>query len=124
MRGHTDTVTRLVVWRDKLISASDDKTIKVWSTGTGRECQHTLEGQTGAVMSMVVCGDKLVSGGGYNDKSTRVWKMGTGWGECERVLEGHHSGGVTSLACVGGGDQLVSVSGDKTMRVWGEDATA
>lgn len=96
--------------------ASIDHTIKVWSTGaTPRQCEHTLQEHTDYVLSLAVCGDKLVSGS--MDKSIRVWSTET-WA-CERVLqEGHHTSGVIALLCAGDEESLISGSLDKTMRVW------
>jgi WD40 repeat protein len=56
---------------DKLISGSDDWTIKVWSTDTWT-CERTLEGHDGKVYSLVVHGDKLISG-----SSDQTIKYGT-----------------------------------------------
>jgi WD40 repeat protein len=43
---------------DKLISGSDDDTIKVWNTDTW-VCERALEGGTGCVYSLAMHGDKL-----------------------------------------------------------------
>jgi WD40 repeat protein len=117
LRGHTNGVWRLLVWQGKLITASFNDTIKVWSTGaTPRQCEHTLQGHTDVVRSLAVCGDKLVSGS--EDKSIRVWSTET-WA-CERVLqEGHHTGDVEALLCARDEESLISGSSvDATMRVW------
>jgi WD40 repeat protein len=55
---------------DKLISGSDDRTIKVWRTDTWT-CERTLEGHTAAVAALVVHGDKLISGSW--DQTIKVW---------------------------------------------------
>jgi len=105
------------VWQGKLITASFDHTIKVWSTGvTPRQCEHTLEGHTDYVLTLALFGDKLVSSS--SDKSIRVWSTET-W-VCERVLqEGHHPDGVFALLCSGDEESLISGSClDTTMRVW------
>jgi F-box and WD-40 domain protein 1/11 len=46
---------------DKLISGSGDRTTKVWNTDT-LTCERTLEDHDDLVMSMVMHGDKLLSG--------------------------------------------------------------
>ena len=40
MQGHTAGIYQLLVREGKLWSCSDDTTIKVWSTGEGRECEE------------------------------------------------------------------------------------
>ena len=114
-------VYQLVVREGKLFSCSDDKTIKCWSTGEGRACEQTMEGHTGYVFSMAMCGDKLVSGSG--DNTVRVWGMdqGTGRWQCERVLE-DHSGEVFSVMCTRDGRRLLTGGYESKMRVWGDAA--
>jgi WD40 repeat protein len=53
-------------------SGSHDKTIKVRSTDTWT-CEHTLEGHDGPVMSVVMYGDKLISGS--DDSTIKVWAL-------------------------------------------------
>jgi hypothetical protein len=60
LEGHTGGVECLVVHGDKLLSASEDYTIKVWNTETWT-CERTLEGHTNGVSALVVHGDKLLS---------------------------------------------------------------
>jgi WD40 repeat protein len=60
----------LVVHGDKLISCSDDHTIKVWNGDTWA-CERTLEGHDSEVNSLVMHGDKLISGS--NEGTIKVW---------------------------------------------------
>jgi WD40 repeat protein len=85
------------------LHAREERTLKV-----------TLEGHKGAVCSLVVHGDKLLSGSG--DCMVKVWSTDT-WA-CEHTLEGHNSH-VSSL--VMHGDKLISASTDDTIIVWSTD---
>jgi WD40 repeat protein len=116
LAGHDGMVTFLVVLGDKLISASDDSTIKVWNTDTWA-CERTLEGHTNAVRSLMVHGDKLISSSW--DHMIKVWSTET-WA-CEHTLEGH-DGAVYSM--VVHGDKLISGSSDTTIKVWSTDTWA
>jgi WD40 repeat protein len=60
----------LVVHGDKLISGSNEGTIKVWNTDTW-VCERTLKGHTSAVLCLVVHGDKLISGS--HEGTIKVW---------------------------------------------------
>jgi hypothetical protein len=78
--------------------------------------ERTLEGHTGSVSSLVVHGDKLISGSA--DSMIKVWNTGT-WA-CERTLEGHDDE-VSSL--VVHGYKLISGSYDM-IKVWNTDTWA
>jgi hypothetical protein len=110
LKGHKRYVMSLVVYGDKLISGSNDNTIKVWSTDTWT-CERTLEDHTNAVHSLVVHGDKLISGS--QDNTIKIWSTDT-W-TCERTLEGH---GASVYSLVMHGDKLISGSFDGTIKVW------
>jgi hypothetical protein len=116
LTGHTVAVKCMIVDGDKLISSSNDRTIKVWSTDSWA-CERTLEGHDDWVGSLVMHGDKLISGS--RDNTIKVWSTDT-WA-CERTLEGH-AGWVPSL--VMHGDKLISGSSDDTIKVWSTDTWA
>jgi WD40 repeat protein len=78
------------------------------------EEERRLEGHESYVMSLVVHGDKLISGS--MDSTIKVWSTDT-W-TCERTLEGH-TNAVMSL--VMHGDKLISGSTDKTIKIWNTD---
>ena len=72
--GHTRRVTSVAFSPDgkRLVSASEDGTLRVWSCETGQEVL-SLHGHNGAVNSVVFTPDgrKLISGG--DDGTVRIW---------------------------------------------------
>jgi WD40 repeat protein len=116
LEGHSSTVASFVVHGDKLISGSNDHTIKVWSTDTWT-CERTLEGHTNSVFSLMLHGDKLLSCSA--DNTIKVWSTDT-W-TCERTLEGHTE---WVMSMVMHGDKLISCSADYTIKVWSTDTWA
>jgi WD40 repeat protein len=72
----------------KIVSGSDDKTIRVWDANTGVEMLPPLRGHDDYVTSVAFShdGSKIVSGS--NDKTIRVWDANTGV-EMLPPLRGH-----------------------------------
>eukprot|EP01051_Picozoa_sp_SAG22_P002774 SAG22_NODE_127_length_18798_cov_11.748757_6_plen_237_part_00 len=114
--GHGNAVNSAQFSPDgqKIVSASWDETVRVWSAVMG-ECEQTLEGHSSYVMSAQFSPDgrKIVSAS--EDNTVRVWSAVTG--ECEQTLEGHSSA-VLSAQFSPDGRKIVSASEDKTVRVW------
>eukprot|EP01046_Picozoa_sp_COSAG06_P034613 COSAG06_NODE_3642_length_5083_cov_40.822632_2_plen_257_part_00 len=98
----------------RIVSASGDKTARVWNAATG-ECELTLEEHSGAVRSACFSPDGARIVSASNDKTVRVWNAATG--ECELTLE-EHSDYVRSACFSPDGAKIVSASVDKTVRVW------
>lgn len=116
MAAHSDGVHAMAAWRDRLITASEDNTVKVWAGPTpAAAAPVTLSGHSNAVTSLCVHGATLFTGS--VDREIRQWRLPGG--ECERVLSGHQ-GSVWALLVVPGpeGDLLVSGSVDRSIRVW------
>ncbi|CAG0912560.1 unnamed protein product [Notodromas monacha] len=113
LRGHDDHVITCLQFSDnRIISGSDDSTLKVWSVATGRgTCLMTLVGHTGGVWSCQMAGSIVVSGS--TDRTLRVWNAETG--ECIHTLYGHAS--TVRCMCLHG-NEVVSGSRDATLRVW------
>lgn len=120
-QGHTYIVQSVAYSRDgkRLVSASYDKTVRVWDPSTGKLVAGPFEGHSGGVNSVAFSfdGTKIVSGS--DDRTVRVWDASTG--ECLFVCEGHTSQ-VSSVSFSPDGVTLASASQDKTIRIW--DATA
>ena len=77
LEGHTNGV--LAVERlegGRIVSASDDKTLRVWAVESG-ECLHTLRGHTNGVRAVErLEGGRIVSAS--DDKTLRVWDVESG----------------------------------------------
>jgi WD40 repeat protein len=96
----------------RVVSASEDKTLRVWDVGTGRTLQ-TLEGHSAGVTSVAMLdASRVVSAS--NDQTLRAWNVETG--ETVQTLEGH-SDGVVSVAVLDS-SRVVSASDDQTLRMW------
>jgi F-box/WD-40 domain protein 7 len=70
--------------------------IKVWNTDTWT-CERTLEGHDDEVSSLVVHGDKLISGS--YDNTIKVWNTDTWTCECtlDEDINGHTDGVLSTI---------------------------
>ena len=98
----------------KIVSASTDRTIRVWSIDTG-ECLQTLKGHIGGVLAVSWSPDgKKIASASY-DFTIRVWSANTG--QCLKTLEGHtYWNG--SVAWSPDSKKIVSGSYDATIKIW------
>ncbi|PSC75649.1 phospholipase A-2-activating [Micractinium conductrix] len=109
LEGHQYQVSSVLVTPEgDVVSASLDKTIRVWRDG---QCTATLEGHEAAVLCLAQLpnGD-LLSGSG--DCTIRVWSGG----KCTATIAAHSDSvrGLALLPNVG----VVSASHDQTLKVW------
>ncbi|XP_061845778.1 ribosomal RNA-processing protein 8 isoform X3 [Colius striatus] len=111
LKGHDDhVITCLQFCGNRIVSGSDDNTLKVWSAVTG-ECVQTLVGHTGGVWSSQMRDSVVISGS--TDRTLKVWNADTG--ECVHTLYGHTS----TVRCMHlHGNRVVSGSRDATLRLW------
>ncbi|GLV43809.1 archipelago [Carabus blaptoides fortunei] len=111
LKGHDDhVITCLQFSGNKIVSGSDDNTLKVWSASTGK-CLRTLVGHTGGVWSSQMAGSIIISGS--TDRTLKVWNADSG--QCIHTLYGHTS----TVRCMHLHDnKVVSGSRDATLRVW------
>lgn len=114
LKGHDDhVITCLQFSGNRIVSGSDDNTLKVWSANTGK-CLRTLVGHTGGVWSSQMSGNIIISGS--TDRTLKVWNADTG--QCIHTLYGHTS----TVRCMHlHGNKVVSGSRDATLRVWDVD---
>ncbi len=121
--GHTAKVSQLAVTPDgRLVTASFDKTIRVWNPKTGREERKILgqigEGNEGMIFSIDLSPDgKMLASGGFflPNLGIRLYDFQTG--EQLQTLKGHENV-VLDLAFSPDGRWLASGSADKTVRLW------
>lgn len=111
LKGHDDhVVTCLQFCGSRIVSGSDDNTLRVWNAITGKHLR-TLIGHTGGVWCSQFDGSTVVSGS--TDRSLRVWDADSGL--CRHTLQAHTS----TVRCMAmTGDIVVSGSRDSTLRVW------
>ena len=88
LEGHTGPVFGVAMSRDGrlAVSASYDKTLKVWDVESGRELR-TLEGHTSFVYGVALSGDGRLAVSASSDKTLKVWDVESG--RELRTLEGH-----------------------------------
>lgn len=87
LKGHDDhVITCLQFCGNRIVSGSDDNTLKVWSAVTGK-CLRTLVGHTGGVWSSQMSANIIISGS--TDRTLKVWNADNG--NCIHTLTGHTS---------------------------------
>uniref|UniRef100_A0A8C7P725 F-box/WD repeat-containing protein 7 n=1 Tax=Oncorhynchus mykiss TaxID=8022 RepID=A0A8C7P725_ONCMY len=111
LKGHDDhVITCLQFCGNRIVSGSDDNSLKVWSAVTGK-CLRTLVGHTGGVWSSQMRDNIIISGS--TDRTLKVWNAETG--DCIHTLYGHTS----TVRCMHLHEKtVVSGSRDATLRVW------
>ena len=130
--GHKALIRNVISTKDGryLVSASDDKTIRVWDTSTG-EVVKVLHGQIGegyegkiyaAALSpdnrLLAVGGFMAHGFGIDDnKVGNVRLINFQTNEVIALLKGH-SDVINGLAFSPDGNRLISGSADKTARIW------
>jgi uncharacterized delta-60 repeat protein len=90
-----------------VVSASSDKTARVWDAATGNEVARMLH--NGPVYSVAFSPDSKYVASGSEDHTTRIWEVATGR-EVARMI---HEGPVSSVAFSPDGKYVVSLGCDR-----------
>jgi len=100
----------------RIVSGSDDETIRVWNATTGETEAGPFTGHTSSVTSVAFSpdGQRIVSGS--RDGTIRVWNATTG--ETEAGPFTGHTHSVESVGFSPDGQRIASGSYDGTIRVW------
>jgi WD40 repeat protein len=98
-----------------IVSASDDKTLKVWDAQTGQQLA-TLTGHSEGVKACGYSpdGTRIVSASW--DNTLKVWDAQTG--QLIATLSGSYSDGMIACEYSPDGRHIVSASGDNTLKIW------
>ncbi|KAK4247891.1 hypothetical protein C7999DRAFT_31702 [Corynascus novoguineensis] len=130
LEGHNESVNSVTWSHDatQLASASVDKTVKIWDSATGQydktikiwdpatgQCVSTLEGHSGAVISVAWSYDATRLASTSEDETVKIWDPATG--QCISTLKGHSSW-AKSVAWSYDANRLASASDDKTVKIW------
>src|SRR5262249_1021472 len=102
-----------------LVSASHDRTLKIWDLMNGRPVR-TLAGHRGRVSAMVVTPDGRYALSGSLDGTLKLWDLATGVAGLGRD---EHSRGVSALTLTPDGRCALSGSTDGTLTFLALDAS-
>jgi tetratricopeptide (TPR) repeat protein len=98
----------------RIVSGSDDKTIRLWDATSGVEI-ITLPVQEYSVMSVAFSPDSKRIVSGTLDEPVKVWDAATG---AELMTLRGHRNWIDSVAFSPDGKRIISGSGDDTIKVW------
>ena len=121
--GHMARIKSIAFTPDgrQLVSASDDKTIRVWDLASGKTVRtirgESAPGDAGKVSAMALSPDGkwLAAGGPTSDNEIRLYEFASG--KLVALLKGH-ANVVERLAFSPDGRHLISGSDDKTAIIW------
>jgi WD40 repeat protein len=116
LSGHSLPVTGCAISPDgtRAVSASWDKTLKVWDLRTGKELM-TLAGHSGSVNGCAISPDGTGMVSASSDNTLKVWDLRTGK---ELMTLAGHSAYVYGCAISPDGTRAVSASMEPTLKVW------
>ncbi|ARI84343.1 AAA-like domain-containing protein [Microcystis aeruginosa] len=114
LQGHRGTIYSVSISpdRQKIASASQDKTVKIWNQ-KGENIQ-TLTGHQGAVYSVIFSPDGQKIATASEDKTAKIWNL---QGQ-NLVTYPDHQESVYSVSFSPDGQKIVTTSRDKTARLW------
>ncbi len=127
-KGHSEKINEILFTPsgERLVSCSDDKTIKIWDVKSGKELR-TLVGHQGDVLSIALNkgGTTIFSGGDKKEKKVIFWSTVTG----EKTGElGGFEGGISAIKFSPFGNRIAvleSMSGFQTrVSIWDEALSA
>ncbi|KAG2740349.1 WD40 repeat-like protein [Suillus brevipes Sb2] len=118
LRGHADWVYSAVFSKNgnilKIISTSDDKTVRIWDVDTGEQ-ENSFEGHASPTFGLVVSMDGRRCVSGAKDGKIIIWDADTK--EIIRCLS-HHTDWVNSIQFSPDENRLASASDDGTLKIW------
>ncbi|CCM06010.1 uncharacterized protein FIBRA_08253 [Fibroporia radiculosa] len=100
----------------RIVSGSEDRTVRVWDAYMGQQLGKPLESHTDSIMSVAISHDGRRIASGSNDRTIRVWDADMGR-QLGKSLSGN-TDQIISVAISHDGRRIVSRSNDGTVRVW------
>ncbi len=128
--GHAEQVHAVAVspQGNFTVSASDDKTVKIWQAAIGEDGRpnlrplRSLSGHTDYVRAVAVSPDGQYLASGSNDRTIRIWMLDSQQSDLPQgtpllTLKGH-TNWVRSVAFSPNGQLLASCGDDTTINLW------
>jgi WD40 repeat protein len=115
--GHADAVRSVAFSPDgrRIVTASWDKTARIWDAATGKPIGEPLKGHADRVVSAAFSPDGRRIVTASEDKTARMWDAATG--QPISVFKGH-ADAVYSASFSPDGRRIVTGSDDNTARIW------
>lgn len=121
LKGHGDWVNGVAFAGDAVVSASRDRTVRVWDVAAKKE-KHVLKGHSENVKGLVVVGNKAYATNGKWNKEKKayepelkVWDLAGG--KEAGVVKGHAEA-IESVAASADGKTLATAGEDQTAKIW------
>jgi WD40 repeat protein len=118
-RGHDGNIQELVFSKNdselKVISTSNDKTVRIWDVHTGNQVGNPFQGHGCETVGLAVSTDGRRVVSGAKDGKIMIWDAETK--EIIRCLS-HHTGCAGSIQFSPDEKRLVSASDDGTLKIW------
>jgi len=99
----------------RLITASDDGTVKIWNANTGEELLTLNTGPTNSISLDPADDGALLAAAFYDTKDASVWNTETG----QQVLTlSGHTAGINEIQYSPDGTRIATAGNDNTARIW------
>lgn len=115
--GHEATITALAFGPGgaRIVSGSQDKTVRVWELADGKVPQIArLAGHEQPITAVAMSADQAQVLSGGADGSVKLWNLAD---EKELMAFAGHTGAIVAVG-MAAGNQPLSASADKTVRIW------
>jgi len=116
LKGHKEATGAVAFSADgsRIVTASDDRTIRVWEVASGRQLVAPLEGPAKPT-AIAFDRDGHCVAVASNDGAVRVWDLTT---RKRITMEWGQTGAVSGVAFSKSGERLAAATLDGTVRVW------
>lgn len=114
LKTHSKYISVITKTKDYLVSASWDKSIKIWNIENPKNEKFSLLGHSNYIYSLVVISDDYIASGA-KDQDIKIWNLKSK--SCIGTLKGHTS--TVSCLLKLNNSKLVSAGWDKIIKIWG-----